>query len=86
MYGDQSQEGGKDFNEPCYQAEGGLGIKAGGAMKARKYSIEEAISKKVVLWENREQLAMNNGSQQVQAGKWSQVVGNVVQITQASST
>jgi hypothetical protein len=29
---------------------------------------------------------MNNGSQQVQAGKWSQVVGNVVQITQASST
>lgn len=38
------------------------------------------------LWEDREQLAMNTENQQVQTGKWSQVVGNVVQITQASST
>lgn len=38
------------------------------------------------LQEDREQLAMNNEDQQMQTGKWSQVVGNGAQITQASST
>lgn len=57
-------------------------------MRVRKCSMGKSDKQgnRRALQEDREHLAMNSEDQQMQTGKWSQVVGNGAQITQASST
>lgn len=53
MCGNQGQEDTEEFSEPCYHGKGGLGIKAGGVTRMRKWSMGKSFKQesRQMLWE-----------------------------------